>query len=1062
MSGAFCYDRRRMPGVWVARVVVAIAASATVARGAPVDSLTRTPEKAVPAESITALYQDRAGFVWVGTREGLARYDGYSAVVYEHDTSDPGSLADNSTRTIFEDREGRLWVGTNSGGLDRLDRATGKFAHLRHDAGDPSTLSHDSVFDIVQDRDGKLWVGTQSGLDRVDPSTSRVERFPAGPNGPGGNFVTGLHLDTTGALWIATVGGGLSRRDPVTGAFTTFRHDPKVEDSIPDDEVFIVRDHGDGGLWLSTWGGVCWFDPATGRATRYLYPGVPAGAAQATTMTARGADGSIFAGSYDKGVWRLAPGASGFVRQPLGAAGIRRDDARVVSLLSDSEGALWIGTWGDGLGRISARALEVASTSTAHAAAESPDADVVSVYEDPGGVVWTGGYEGAISRLDPSGRRTSVSSDGVALAFRPTPDGTLWIGGNSGLHRFDPRTDKALPANGPAPDRGGLGPGWVWTILVDHRGRLWVGTGEAGLHRRREDGSFDRFRQVPGDPSSLSDDYVMSLLEDRSGTLWVGTRSGGLNAFDERTGTFTRYLPDRGDETSLAHQTVMALLEDRHGTLWVGTGGGGLQRVDRIEGSPRVRFTRFTEKDGLIDDNVVGMLEDDDGTLWLATRRGLSRFDPRSQRFSNLGIEDGLPSAEFAVGAVWKGRSKLYFGTHRGLVTIPRGTPFLAPQPSPVRLTSIRTPRGAWTGDRPAWETESIEFPYGETISFEFASLDYGDRRRHRYAYQLAGVHRDWVDLGTHRELTLTALDPGRYTLHVRGRNDQGVWSEIPHPILLRVVPPFWKTSWFRFSIGAAVLSLLAGGHLLRTTSLERRNRELALLKDQRERALDDARASQTALHEAYDRLRGLTRRLEAAKEEERKHIARELHDEMGQILTAAKLNLQVLKRKLPPGGIEPGIGDTIGLIDRMIGQVRALSLDLRPPLLDEFGLGPALRGYLDAQAKRSGVVFAIDLDGTPPGLSADNEIAAFRIVQEAVTNVLRHAEARRVAVTLRHDPGGLDLEIADDGQGFDPASAGLGLLGMRERITSMGGDIRIESSPGRGTVVRARLPLAG
>jgi len=235
----------------------------------------------------------------------------------------------------------------------------------------------------------------------------------------------------------------------------------------------------------------------------------------------------------------------------------------------------------------------------------------------------------------------------------------------------------------------------------------------------------------------------------------------------------------------------------------------------------------------------------------------------------------------------------------------------------------------------------------------------------------------------------------------------------------------------------------------------------------QRLEALEAAESSKRALQQTYDELRLLTRRLEAAKEDERKHIARELHDEMGQALTAAKINVQLM-----PLGDDAArqrrVGEVVGLIDGMIRHVRQLSLDLRPPLLDELGLETALRGYLDAVTRTSGVAIGLEVEGLRGRLPPEQEIAAFRVAQEAVTNVLRHASASRVDVRLRADGQWLRIDVDDDGQGFDPADAlegpeaggHVGLRGMRERMRALGGDTVFESVPGRGTRVRAWMPL--
>jgi signal transduction histidine kinase len=324
------------------------------------------------------------------------------------------------------------------------------------------------------------------------------------------------------------------------------------------------------------------------------------------------------------------------------------------------------------------------------------------------------------------------------------------------------------------------------------------------------------------------------------------------------------------------------------------------------------------------------------------------------------------------------------------------------------------------------------------------------------------------VDAGSRRGVTFTALRPGTYALQVRGRNLRGVWSET-RPLAVTVVPPFWMTSWFRLASVLALAAVLFAAHRLQTVSLERRNLELQALQSARAQALSAAQSSNEALQRAYDELRSLTRRLEAAKEDERKHIARELHDEMGQALTAAKISVQLLGRD----GLDPArqqrLTEVVGLIDRMIRHVRQLSLDLRPPLLDEVGLARALEGYMSGVSRNTGLPIGVHAEGLPARLPPELEITAFRLAQEGITNVVRHAGASRAEVALRVSDGDLVVEVRDDGCGFDPAdtlaraSAGahVGLVGLMERTRSFGGRTRIDSAPGRGTRVVASIPLA-
>jgi signal transduction histidine kinase len=267
-------------------------------------------------------------------------------------------------------------------------------------------------------------------------------------------------------------------------------------------------------------------------------------------------------------------------------------------------------------------------------------------------------------------------------------------------------------------------------------------------------------------------------------------------------------------------------------------------------------------------------------------------------------------------------------------------------------------------------------------------------------------------------------------------------------------------TWWFRILAGGVLLGGAFASHRVRLSRLEQRNRQLLELQAQRERANAD-------LARAYERLQSLARRLEAAKEEERKDIARELHDDMGPTLTAVVINLQLIGLEKDADKAKHRIADSIDLVDRMVQQIRDLSLDLRPPLLDEMGLVAALRGYLETQAQRTGIEIEVAGD-TVPDLTPEIEITAFRVAQEAVTNAIRHAKARRIEVSVEPVNGTLAIRVHDDGKGFDvqgtvegPATGkSIGLLGMQERAKLLGGDLRITSAPGRGTTVQLRLPL--
>jgi signal transduction histidine kinase len=315
--------------------------------------------------------------------------------------------------------------------------------------------------------------------------------------------------------------------------------------------------------------------------------------------------------------------------------------------------------------------------------------------------------------------------------------------------------------------------------------------------------------------------------------------------------------------------------------------------------------------------------------------------------------------------------------------------------------------------------------------------------------------------------MTFVGLAPGRHRLEVRGRDTYGNWSTSA-PLAFEVRPPVWMTLWFRILALTIVALMIFALHRAQLRELKRRNTVLEQLERQREQALDSANRSQRELEEAYAGLRQLTGRLESAKEDERSRISRELHDEFGQTLTAAKINLQMLRRAATSPADARRLEDSVTMVDDMIRQARDIALGLRPPLLDEAGLVPALDHHLKSLAARSGVRIEFDAAPGVADVPKDLETTVFRVVQEAVNNALRHARATTVRVTLRDEPDALMLRIEDDGVGFDRDAVNqrvkrgehLGLLGMTERVRSAGGTIVLESRPGGGSWIEARIPL--
>lgn len=1025
------------------------------------------------AKVITSLLVDRHGLLWVASREGLYRYDGYRVSPVPIGT---GGLPDADIRDLYQDSGGYIWVASNTSGLSRYDPRSAAFTHYRYQSADPHTLSHDSVYGMAEDAQGYLWAGSQIGLNRVDPASGRVTRFlhdSADSRSLSHDYVFEVLADAGGTrIWVATVGGGIDLWRQGQGGFEHFDLAALAGGSDELNSVFALARYRAGTLFAGTRHGLVQLDIERGSAYQIDLGGeVP----PVISAMAWGPGERLWMATLGRGVLVYDPDSDEITPAnalPLG------EDGQLPALpqldLCFSGDRLFVGTWGGGvyMARLQRDdyALVAVGSDPGQLRHHNVTAVLVPDVDTPSGgaeSAWLGTFGGGIQALRPGGNRVApppgerdpLWSDGV-LSIARRRNGQLLAGSNHGLWIMEADGSRRLIT---AESGLGLGPGYITSLLESDTGDLWVGVGGSGLFRLPAGAEqFESHVHEPEREDSLSGNYITALLQLEDGALLVGTRSSGLNLCRIGPWRCHRF----GREQGLAHHNVTTLQRGSGGDIWVGTDGGGLHQLYRHADGSLYLIRRWAQSDGLLGDGIMGIVEDDDGSLWLSSRQGLSRLQPRTGALVHHVAESGLPVTHFNARAAARDRDNLYFGGIGGLVRIPAGTEMLPRPPSPVRLVDLsRVTDGDTIGTQPAMALERVRLDWGEMLSVSFAVLDYA-QGQHFYQYRLDDS-APWQPLGPRRELTLLELSPGEHRLSLRGRDVFGSWGQSP-ALELEVVPPFWMTNWFRSLAMALVLLLAWTLHHYRLRGLRRRNRLLEKLRRQRECALERAETSGRQLAEAHAGLRNLTARLQSAKEDQRQQIARELHDELGQSLTAAKLNLQRVSRAANDEEQSRRLGESVAMLDGMIAQVRGISLSLRPPLLDEAGLVDALKVHLESIADRSDIVIAFHYDGGFGNESEELRTVAFRLVQEAVNNVLRHAGAEKIDVCLQRDEKQLCLSVADNGRGFDPdrvwesvqRGEHLGLLGMLERARSAGGELRFDAQPGQGSKIRAVIPL--
>jgi ligand-binding sensor domain-containing protein/signal transduction histidine kinase len=820
-------------------------------------------EQGLSQSVVNVIFQDSKGFLWIGTEDGLNRYDGYSFKVYRPEAEGENSLSDRWITSIQEDGKGFIWIGTRQGGLNRFDPRSGLFTVYKHDSGDDSSLSDNHVNTLFVDGDGALWVGTELDLDRFDSESDSFIHY-IGTEAGLRNPISAIYEDTAGFLWIGVRDSGLYRLDEKTNSFKSFRS-TNASNTLSDNHVTSIAEDLAGNLWIATRRGLNRFKPPTETFVRYNHdPAIPESISSNTLHHLYVDHNGVLWIGTSNGLDIYNTELNTFIHyrhQPLNAGSISNN--AVTALYEDRGGVMWVGTSGGGLNKYNRRQDEFAYYRGDPSNPQNLSGNLISaVFVSPNGSVWIGTSDSGLNLFSPSTGKfkqyhhdpadpESLSSDQI-YSILLDRHGLLWIGTANALDLLNPTTGKVRHYI-PNEDGNGLSGLPVNTIYEDRLGNLWLGTSQ-GLDLFDPDvETFISYRHDPADPGSLSDDQVLAIEEDLEGYLWIGTQNGGLNRFDPESGEFIRYQNRPGDAKSLSNDSILSIHQGRDGTMWFGTQGGGLNRYDFMTDS----FTSFTEKDGLPNNVIHGILEDHENNLWLSTNYGLSRFDQYNAEFRNYTVSDGLQSNEFSTGAyAMSSRGDMYFGGINGLNSFDPEALTKDTYVPPIVLTSLTSNGEPLDSEVRAESVQSINLYWPQnSFEFEFAALSYGQPNKNQYAYRLENFESDWNIIGTKHSSRYTNLPGGEYTLMLKGSNSDGVWNESPLRIKVTVVPPLWQTAWFRVLLGLGLVAVIAGGYRLRLASIQKRNRDLEQVIEQRTSELKKRNTEMEALYQADEKI---------------------------------------------------------------------------------------------------------------------------------------------------------------------------------------------------------------
>ncbi|MVM34277.1 hypothetical protein GO755_29875 [Spirosoma sp. HMF4905] len=787
--------------------------------------------------SILCIWQDTDGFLWLGTKDGLNKYDGYAFTVYKPDPADPANtLGHNWISGICRDRKGRMWVTTLGGGLHLFDRQTGKTTAYRID---PVRISlRNAMLSIIEDKQGILWIASREGLNRFDPETRKFTLFPS-PNQEKPDVYT-VQEDRQGRLWVGA-GDGLYQLNRQTGAYSRFRLSQNQADTTTG--VSLVFPDPSGAVWIGTVSGQFYRLTAAGELQKiydYQPKGreinrfYPFGALQMDKAgnlwgTLSGLDGLIHVNAATGQLARV-------LANPTQAGGLSSNT--ILSLYFDREGILWVGT-DNGLDKHVAqpkkfRTFQLVANNTI---VRLPENSIRTICQDHSGVIWfsndlgelysfhrqTGRYQRYF--LEPASS-SHVFNDGVTAIYEDRAR-QLWVSAGLYLHRLDRKTGSFAQYRCQIRVR---------CIREDATGKLWLaGRGLACFDPKTQ--QFTYYHHDPKNPNSLGDESLVVALPTRDGTVWAASTRKGLSRLQPSTGQFMHYQPHYQHASGyLTDKDIRSLYEDHRGQLWVGTNQGGLNRYDARTDS----FSTFTTNDGLPNNHIVGIVEDKDENLWLSTNQGICRFNPKTKTYRNYDESDGLQANEFFDACATGVNGQLVFGGPNGFNIFDPSKIHDNPLIPPVRITRVQI-----QNDAEQLPTETLELPYQENdLSFDFVALNFIMPEKNQYAYQLTSVDKGWVYCGNRRFVSYTNLESGEYVFRVKASNNDGVWNEKGTQLRIIIQSPFWQTWWFRGLLLVLISGIIYMGLQYRIRQVKRQesqktafNKQLAAMEMQALRA---------------------------------------------------------------------------------------------------------------------------------------------------------------------------------------------------------------------------------
>lgn len=1011
-------------------------------------------ENGLSENSVFCTLQDQKGFMWFGTKDGLNRFDGQKFQTFHHQLNDNNSIGNNFIRSLYQDKQNTLWVGTERGVyLYNYTKNTFRFFDKQTENKSPLIQA---VYSICEDQQGNIWLGTDMGLYCYQTDKQEIKSYSAQPGNKfslPSNFVNSVICDSKGTVWVGTLSGGLSKFVAKKNHFLNFKL--SSDKDTYSNSVLRIKEDSQGNLILGTiTEGLVFFNRKTNTIQQFLL-GISPEKIYYFRDIFEFSPGIYLIGSeqgliyFDK-----SSNSSSIIKSSSVIPGSLSDNA-VYSIQNDREGGVWVGTYFGGVNYLSPKVNPFELFTPLEYRNSISGKAISQMCEDDRGNLWIGTEDAGLNYFDTHHNtfrnfthvrgKNSLSYHNVHSLL---PDGdNLWVGTFAGgLNVLNTKTGK-FKYYIAGTTSNSLSDNHIFDIYKDLTGIIWVGTIN-GLNRYNK--LTDSFERIP---ELGAQTHVYDILQDHNGLIWVGTYGRGVFCYNPQKSVWKQYLSDPGKEGTLSHNKVVSVFQDEKKRLWFGTEGGGLCQYIYEKDI----FKTFNTSNGL-PNNVVYMVVSERDNLWLSTNKGLVCFNPDNNQIKIFTKDDGLQGDQFNFKSAFKSRSgKIYFGGTNGFNAFYpdkiRENKFLPP----VVITSFQMFNKKVNSQDESSPlkndisyTDELVLQHNQSyVSFEFVALSYCIPEKNQYAYKLDGLDDEWNFIGNERKITYTNLPPGKYTLKIKGSNNDGLWNEEGVQLKIRVLPPFWKSNWAILIY--IVFIILASYYTL--TSLKRKhseeqNHQLEKVKAEKEIELYHAKIDffTNIAHEIRTPLSLIKAPLDAV-------IKKNKNSELNDFLSVINRNTTRLLMLVNQ------------LLDFRKAEKNSYVVNMRPTNINE------LLQNMNESFKYSGnnKNLKIELSLTDKNIIAQIDAESLiKVLSNLMSNAVKHAKTR-IELSLIEENEFFHIKVYDDGEGIaadeqdkifqpfyqirkssDQQTQGTGIgLSLAKLLTElMSGTLRIESEP--------------